>query len=295
MSGQASSSGRLLVVYTAAGVRGCGPSKVAKLARLSRAPAASRVAAPRYRPFFRQHVAFDPTLARTTGQLPRIYPGPGRRTMAIALTNAGSRSPFGVLAVDSIPSVHLIGSDITAVLPRTVGSTHQSNESPTLFGSHTNVSNINSAALRAMQERYGADVDEDAVFAYVYGILHSPDFRSTFAVNLRKEAPRIPLVDSRTEFDAFASAGKEVFDLHIGYESVDPYPLREEWADGADPDADPSLLLVGTRKMFYPKVADREDGPEGSRPNPTRPQPTPHFVADPSAGARVCERNPLTS
>jgi predicted helicase len=208
-----------------------------------------------YRPFFRQHLAFDPTLARTTGQLPLIYPAPASRTVSIALTNAGSRSPFGVLAVDCIPSVHLIGSDITALLPRTVAST-QRKESPTLFASPRNVTNINPAALLRMRERYGPDLDEDAVFAYVYGILHSPDFRLAFAVNLRKEAPRIPLVSSRADFDAFASAGRELLGLHLGYETVDPYPLVEEWVNQADPQADPSVLLVGTRRMAYPKVAD---------------------------------------
>lgn len=54
---------------------------------------------------------------------------------------------------------------------------------------------------------------DDEVFAYVYGVLHSPDFRETFAVNLKKEAPRVPLVKSRADFDA---AGQELLELHVG-------------------------------------------------------------------------------
>jgi len=36
-------------------------------------------------------------------------------------------------------------------------------------------------------------------------------------------------------FDAFAAAGHELLELHVGYETVDPYPLVEEWANSADP------------------------------------------------------------
>ena len=56
-------------------------------------------------------------------------------------------------------------------------------------------------------------------------------------------------------FDAFTAAGRELCDLHVGYESVDPYPLTEEWAAGADPNANPDLLLVGDRKMSYAKAS----------------------------------------
>ena len=106
----------------------------------------------------------------------------------------------------------------------------------------------------------GQDITDDDVFAYVYGVLHSPEFRETFAVNLKKEAPRVPLVTDRTEFDAFTAAGQELLDLHVGYDEVEPYPLVEEWAPGSDPDANPAVLLVGERKMRYPKVTDPETG-----------------------------------
>ena len=52
----------------------------------------------------------------------------------------------------------------------------------------------------------------------------------------------MPLVESRALFDAFAAAGRELCELHVGYETVDPYPLTEEWATGADPAANPDLL-----------------------------------------------------
>jgi predicted helicase len=138
------------------------------------------------------------------------------------------------------------------------------------------VSNLNPAGVARFREALGDDITDDDVFHYVYGVLHSPDFRSTFETNLKKEAPRVPLVASRADFDAFAGAGAELLQLHVGYETVEPYPLVEEWADGTDPDADPSLLLVGAKKMAYPKVADPETGQKV--PDRTRLVYNPHLT-----------------
>ena len=71
----------------------------------------------------------------------------------------------------------------------------------------------------------------DDVFYYVYGVLHAPDYSSTFAADLKKMLPRIPKVASPVEFVAAAvvvDAGRALTELHIGYESVDPFPLTEE-------------------------------------------------------------------
>ena len=65
----------------------------------------------------------------------------------------------------------------------------------------------------------------------------------------------MPLVESRALFDAFAAAGRELCDLHVGYETVEPYPLTEEWVAGANPETNPDVLLVGSSKMSYAKAS----------------------------------------
>jgi predicted helicase len=122
------------------------------------------------------------------------------------------------------------------------------------------VSNLNPATVQRFREALGDDITDDDVFAYVYGVLHSPDFRRTFGVNLKKEAPRIPLVTDRADFESFRLAGEELLELHVGYEAVDRYPLVEEWTPGSDPDGNPALLLVESSKMRYPKVTDPATG-----------------------------------
>ena len=77
--------------------------------------------------------------------------------------------------------------------------------------------------FKAAYPEEAAAIDVDAVFYYIYGILHSLDYRSTYASNLQKELPRIPRVATYAEFKAFEDAGRALAKLHVGYESVDPY------------------------------------------------------------------------
>lgn len=73
---------------------------------------------------------------------------------------------------------------------------------------------------------YEADWTKDDGFFYVYGLLHSQDYRETYAADLKKMLPRIPLVATSADTRAFADAGRSLSDLHIGYESVAPYKLE---------------------------------------------------------------------
>lgn len=77
--------------------------------------------------------------------------------------------------------------------------------------------------LRECKQRYGNKVTKEDIFYYVYGILHSPEYRTTFEADLKKMLPRIPLVDKPEDFMAFSQSGRKLADLHLNYESVEPY------------------------------------------------------------------------
>ncbi len=70
------------------------------------------------------------------------------------------------------------------------------------------------------------DLTREDIFYYVYGVLHHPDYRTRYAENLKRELPRIPMLGTAADFHAFAAAGRKLADLHVGYESVQPYKLR---------------------------------------------------------------------
>ncbi len=69
----------------------------------------------------------------------------------------------------------------------------------------------------------GKSITKEDLFYYIYGILHSPDYRERYADNLNKELPRIPRVKAFADFQAFSQAGRELGDLHVHYESVPMY------------------------------------------------------------------------
>ena len=208
-----------------------------------------------YRPFWKQVVAFDRILNNSTYRLPSLYPAPASENVGISIVNTGSKSPFGVTATDSLPCLHLIGSDVTSYYARWRYEDAPSAPTLPLTPPAGQISNINSEAVARFRAALGDDLTDDDVFYYVYGILHSPGFRTAFEITLKKEKPRVPLVTSRALFDAFVAAGRELCDLHVGYETVDPYPLTEEWAAGANPETNPGLLLVGDSKMSYVKAS----------------------------------------
>ena len=91
------------------------------------------------------------------------------------------------------------------------------------------------------------------MFYYVYGLLHSPDYRERYADNLSKELPRIPRVKTAADFWAFSQAGRKLADLHLNYETVEPYPLKIE-AAGKLTDAD-----YRVEKMKYGKKGKDKD------------------------------------
>lgn len=70
-------------------------------------------------------------------------------------------------------------------------------------------------------------IEKEDIFYYIYGILHSEEYRRHFAANLKKELPRIPLSE---DFELFCTAGRALADLHLNYESAALYPLELKWS-----------------------------------------------------------------
>jgi predicted helicase len=71
----------------------------------------------------------------------------------------------------------------------------------------------------------GEAIAKDDLFHYVYGLLHSEDYRARFADNLSKQLPRIPAVKKAADFWAFVEAGRRLGDLHCDFDSAAPFPV----------------------------------------------------------------------
>ncbi len=206
-----------------------------------------------YRPFQLQHATVARELNNTIYQLPRIYPTSGSRTLTITVTEAVSRVRFSVLMVDHVPDSKIY---IDAVHCFPLCTFARGAPAGGLFDDQSRsgwCSNVSSWALGRYQELDPAITDKD-IFFHVYGILHSPQYREAFAADLKKSLPRIPPMATAEVFWAFSKAGRELADLHLRYEDVEPWPdLEVAFAKGFAPD-NPASWRV--EKMRYPKVVD---------------------------------------
>ena len=111
------------------------------------------------------------------------------------------------------------------------------------------IDNITDTALRRFRIEYSdRSITKDAIFDYVYGVLHSPHYREHFANDLAKGLPRIPFAP---DFRAFADAGAVLAELHLRYEDEDfpEHPLDVVSSTGHQ--LRPDYFRLGKRRMRF--------------------------------------------
>ena len=185
-----------------------------------------------YRPFSKQFVAFDEKLNERRYQLLKMFPSRAHKNLGIYYVGAGSAVPFSVLMTDTLPDLHVTGAGSGGqFFSRYTYEPRSSAGELDIFvdddGDFRRVDNIDDATHSEYIGRYGDAVTKDDIFYFVYGLMHSTEYRATFAADLKKMLPRIPTLANRLDFDKFSQAGRELADLHLNYESVTPYPLEE--------------------------------------------------------------------
>ena len=204
-----------------------------------------------YRPFFKQWLYNEKTWVHRVAQMPQLFPFSGTENLVIGTITAESKT-FTCLMSNCICDLNLLKFG-TQCFPRYLyrkvesdsgtGGLLDSVEQPVQSGvinGYERVDAIRPEAVQHFKDAYpeeAAAIDVDAVFYYIYGILHSPDYRETYASNLQKELPRIPRVASYANFKAFSDAGRALAQLHVGYEQVKPYDgCKLSYAKGVSSD-----------------------------------------------------------
>ena len=176
-----------------------------------------------YRPFFPQFLYFDRFWNNCVYQMPSIFPMNTTRNLVICSSGVGAKE-YSCLMVNRIPCLDIL--EKTQSFPRWLpGDQIKQAEDELDFGEPNEVpSGFSPEALPHFQAAYpGMPMTEDDLFYYIYGILHSEDYRTRYANNLMKELPRIPRVATYEQFMAFAKAGRELGRLHVYFEDVEPY------------------------------------------------------------------------
>lgn len=217
-----------------------------------------------YRPFAKQWLYMDRRYLWSLYLIPQMLPSPGTGNRLICISSPGSKGEFSVLMTDVVPSLHMADMAGCQCFPLYVfGADAEEVKGQQSLNLCEGVSvadpkrrdGLTDEGLAHFKSAYPGDsITKEDVFYYVYGLLHSPEYRERFADNLCKELPRIPCVKTATDFWAFSQTGRKLADLHLNYESVEPYPLKIDSAGKKLVDAD-----YHVEKMRYGKKGKDKD------------------------------------
>ena len=163
-----------------------------------------------YRPFVLKSQYFD----RIITELPRKFPDVFKNSQEnelICFSNPSNNSMFQVLAANKIIDTGCVGSTQCIQL-YTYGDNDKHHSNITKFG------------LELFQKHYKSKkITGEDIFYYTYAIFNDPKYQETYKYDLQRKFPRIPLAKN---FHEWVKIGKKLYDLHVGFEDVEPYPLK---------------------------------------------------------------------
>ncbi len=188
-----------------------------------------------YRPFCRQFLYMDRVWNDQQYQQNKLFPTENTENFIICISSPGDRKSFSVLISNVICDLHL--ADTTQCFPLYWYEKRDKEENSLNLdlgereGDYIRHQGITDYALKQFRTVYGdPKISREDIFYYVYGLLHSPEYRERFGADLKKMLPRIPYAK---DFRAFEKAGRKLADLHLHYERAVPCALVQEEGSAA--------------------------------------------------------------
>ncbi|WP_261372943.1 type ISP restriction/modification enzyme [Yersinia intermedia] len=181
-----------------------------------------------YRPFSKEWFYSNKTWNWSRHLVPRFIPEKGAHNLIIGLTGVGETKGFTCLITNISPNLHFIaGSQCFPLYIYDEDPNYHEGDGFLLGetgGKYIKRDAITDDGFCYFKDKYkNSRIEKEDVFYYVYGLLHSDEYRSSYADNLSKELPRIPCVKSVEDFFEYSKAGRNLADLHLNYETIEPY------------------------------------------------------------------------
>jgi len=172
-----------------------------------------------YRPFTKQQLYYNRDFIERPGMWSQLFPTPKSENMVICLSCEGSTRDLSVLMTGTFADYHSVGD--SKIFPLYYYEKPEGND---LFSDYIRKDAISDYILKQARTQYSEPkIKKEDIFYYVYGFLHSEEYRTEFAADLKKMLPRIPLVDTADDFWAFSKAGRKLAEIHLNYETAEPY------------------------------------------------------------------------
>ncbi|WP_215861996.1 type ISP restriction/modification enzyme [Acidithiobacillus ferriphilus] len=217
-----------------------------------------------YRPFVHEWFYTSRQMNDMVYKMPVLFPTAHHQNLAIVLPGTGHRKDFSVLIVDTTPDLH-VHMDGAQCFPfyyyekpseqKGQGGLLEDVEMATDADGYVRRDAITDAALADYRAHYlDGSIGKEDIFYYVYGILHSPEYRERYANDLKKMLPRIPFAP---DFWAFSKAGRDLAYWHLNYEKIDPYEGLEIVIKDSAKNLPPHTLYH-IDKMEFAKLTGRE-------------------------------------
>ncbi|WP_026914582.1 DEAD/DEAH box helicase [Christiangramia portivictoriae] len=211
-----------------------------------------------YRPFTKLHNYFDRDLNEYLYQMPSVFPNRTAENLLINISGKGSNKGFSVLMTNSLVDMQTLSNE--QCFPIYYYEEKEQSQGnlfdATSESRYIRRDGVSEFIFERAKKQYGKSVSKEDIFYYVYGILHSPDYRETFKNDLKKMLPRIPLVDKPKDFWSFSRAGRELADLHINYEKVDPYDAVDVIKTSDKKESD-DYEFYRVNKLKFPKKTEK--------------------------------------
>ena len=175
-----------------------------------------------YRPFNKVELYYHRPFIERPGLWKQLFPTNNHDNIVIAVSGVGQQKPFSTFITDCISDLQVV--DKAQYFPLYFYDENKNRETSLFDDAETSRyirrDGITDWILKEVRTRFGGSraITKEHIFYYVYGLLHSKQYRERFADDLKKSLPRIPIVDNVQDFMAFYKAGKELADLHLNYE-----------------------------------------------------------------------------
>jgi predicted helicase len=183
-----------------------------------------------YRPFSKQYAYYDNQLMHRVSQMRSVFPRASFDNLLVCVNSRGSTKEFSAIITNAIPDYEMVskGQCFPLYLYQEADDDGKLGfDEGEVVDGYRRRDAITDCVLRRFQDAYVMAITKEDIFYYVYGILHSTEYRQRFAADLKKMLPRIPLTRDTKNFWSYSNAGRELAKWHLNYETIEPWPVVE--------------------------------------------------------------------